>query len=79
MNSLPDLLDRLAAVAESFYGGAAPIDRDGDCYSCVVRVETHEHDPDCGWKLAQQLSANDFQEVRRLARVLRYDGSPVTK
>jgi hypothetical protein len=73
--TLSDVLDRFAAVVQSVMDAGAPVNNRGKCALCLVEVERHDHDPDCGWQIAHnQVSQSDVNEVRRLARVLRYNG-----
>lgn len=75
--TLADVLDRMAAVAQSVMDGGAPSDDDNDCPMCLLKAcGVDEHDPDCGYRIARHMSQADLNEVRRLARVLRYDGRP---
>lgn len=74
--SLADVLERMAAVTQSMMDSAAPSDEHNECPICTLRAAgAQEHDPDCAYRIARtQLSTNDVAEVRRLARVLRYQG-----
>lgn len=74
--TLADVLDQLAAVAASVMDSAAPSDEHNDCPMCLLKASgAAEHDPDCGYRIARtRISPADVAEVRRLARVLRYDG-----
>lgn len=74
--SLANVLDAFARVVESVMDSGRPSDEHHDCpMCCLPATESHEHDPDCGWRIARtRVSPADVAEVRRLARVLRYDG-----
>lgn len=79
MNNLADVIDRAAAVLQSLGVAPGPVLQDGHCALCCLNMNEREHDPECGWVLARKASSNDVSELQRLARVLRYDGSPVTR
>ncbi len=76
---LADVLERMAAAAQSLMDSARPSDENNDCPMCLLpATEAREHDPDCAWRIAKAgLSQADVNEVRRLVRVLRYDGDPL--
>jgi hypothetical protein len=81
------VLERFAAIAQSAMDSGPPIDPEGMCRMCLMQVEEPpadrpivpivDHDPsECGWWIARnQVSQSDVNEVRRLAHVLRYDGT----
>lgn len=72
--TVADVLDRLVDVAASVSDGGRPSDERNPCVMCHLSVtEAREHEPWCGYRVARtQLSPADFEQVRRLARVLRY-------
>jgi hypothetical protein len=74
--SLAEVLERLATVAESMMDSGATSDEHTECPICGLKATgVQEHDPDCAYRIARtQLSPDDLAEVRRLVRVLRYDG-----
>jgi hypothetical protein len=74
--SLADVLDRLAAVAASMMDSGATSDERNHCPICdLPATQASEHDPDCAYRIARtQLSPADLAEIRRLVRVLRYEG-----
>jgi hypothetical protein len=74
--TLADVLERMVAITESMMDSGAPSDQETECPMCVLKAaRDHEHDPDCAYRIARtQISPADVAEVRRLARVLRYDG-----
>lgn len=78
--SLSDVLERMTAAAQSLMDSARPSDEHNDCPMCLLpATEATERDPDCAWRIAKAgLSQADVNEVLRLARVLRYDGNPVS-
>lgn len=76
MKSLADVIERLAAVASSAMDSVRPSDSLNACPFCGLNATAaDQHDPDCAYRIARtQLSPQDIAEVRRLVRVLRYDG-----
>lgn len=73
--NLADALNRMALVAEGIMSANGPgRTDDGRCALCLVNPDEGDHDTDCPWRVARtSLAASDLAEVRRLARVLRYE------
>lgn len=71
--TLADVLVQCAAVTDVVRCIDTPV-RDDECLFCEADTSAYDHHPDCAWVIAQQVSQSDVNEVRRLARVLRYNG-----
>lgn len=71
-NSLPELLDKLAVIAESVMDMGRPGDDTHPCLMCLENAtEAADHNPDCGYRIARsEISPADLKRVRRLARVI---------
>jgi hypothetical protein len=70
--TMPELLDTLAAIAESVMDSGAPSDEHNACPICTLNAtQATEHDMDCAYRIARtRLSPANLQAVRRLARAL---------
>lgn len=73
---MSEVLERIAVITESMMDSGATSDENTECPICGLRAANErEHDPDCAYRVARtQISPADLAEIRRLARVLRYDG-----
>jgi len=73
--TLADALATVAEMATSMMDSAVPSDAENGCPMCgVPAVGMSEHEVDCGYRLARtEITPADIAQIRRLARVLRYN------
>lgn len=70
--TMPDLLETLAAIAESVMDSRVPSDEHNECPLCNLKATQEiEHDLDCAYRIARTgLSTANIAAVRRLARAI---------